>query len=170
MTRCWRNDIRRSHWHRSESAALYSFEYLFDVRSLHVHETEMKIPKEKTFIFRNGTSCYSVNEQKIAGLCFEPILCSVFPSVRSVSFLFLSCRDRTMDSSNVIIPFDFPFAILGKRSPRLVHLPPTCTCPLENRHNPDPDNKLVYAVADGQFTYGPLSYYQYQNDEKYAKT
>ncbi|CAF1116789.1 unnamed protein product [Adineta steineri] len=57
-----------------------------------------------------------------------------------------------MDSTNIIIPFDFPFAIL------------------ENRHNPDPNDKLVYAVADGQYTYGPLSLYQYHNDENYSKT
>ncbi len=41
---------------------------------------------------------------------------------------------------------------------------------LEHRHNPDPANKLVYAVADGQYTFGPLSLYQYHNDEKYSKT
>ncbi|CAF1036888.1 unnamed protein product [Rotaria sordida] len=57
-----------------------------------------------------------------------------------------------MDSTNIIIPFDYPFAIL------------------EHRHNSDPNNKLVYAVADGQYTYGPLSLYQYYNDEKYSKT
>ncbi|CAF3045256.1 unnamed protein product [Rotaria sp. Silwood2] len=57
-----------------------------------------------------------------------------------------------MDSTNIIIPFDFPFAIL------------------EHRNNPDPNNKLVYAVADGQYTYGPLSLFQYHNDEKYSKT
>ncbi|CAF2714785.1 unnamed protein product [Rotaria sp. Silwood2] len=57
-----------------------------------------------------------------------------------------------MDSTNIIIPFDYPFAIL------------------EHRHNSDPNNKLVYAVADGQYTYGPLSLYQYHNDEKYSKT
>jgi len=57
-----------------------------------------------------------------------------------------------MDSTNIIIPFDHPFAIL------------------EHRHNPDPNNKLVYAVADGQYTYGPLSLFQYYNDENYAKT
>jgi len=57
-----------------------------------------------------------------------------------------------MDSTNIIIPFDFPFAIL------------------EHRYNPDPNNKLVYAVADGQYTFGPLSLYQYHNDEKYSKT
>ncbi|CAF1374270.1 unnamed protein product [Rotaria sordida] len=57
-----------------------------------------------------------------------------------------------MDSTNIIIPFDFPFAIL------------------EYRNNPDPNNKLVYAIADGQYTYGPLSLFQYHNDEKYSKT
>ena len=41
---------------------------------------------------------------------------------------------------------------------------------VEHRHNPDPHSKLVYAVADGQYTYGPLSLYQYHNDEKYSKT
>ncbi|CAF3215070.1 unnamed protein product [Rotaria socialis] len=57
-----------------------------------------------------------------------------------------------MDSTNIIIPFDFPFAIL------------------EHRHYSDPNTKLVYAVADGQYTYGPLSLYQYHNDETYSKT
>lgn len=57
-----------------------------------------------------------------------------------------------MDSTHIVIPFDFPFAIL------------------ETRHNSDPDNKLVYAVADGQYTYGPLSLFQFHNDEKYSKT
>ncbi|UJR26379.1 hypothetical protein I4U23_007711 [Adineta vaga] len=57
-----------------------------------------------------------------------------------------------MDSTNIVIPFNFPFAIL------------------EHRHNSDPNNKLVYAVADGQYTYGPLSLYQYHNDEHYSKT
>ncbi|CAF0760534.1 unnamed protein product [Adineta ricciae] len=57
-----------------------------------------------------------------------------------------------MDSTNIVIPFDFPFAIL------------------EHRHNSDPNSKLVYAVADGQYTYGPLSLYQYHNDEHYSKT
>jgi len=41
---------------------------------------------------------------------------------------------------------------------------------LEHRHNADPNNKLVYAVADGQYTYGPLSLFQFHNDEKYSKT
>lgn len=49
-------------------------------------------------------------------------------------------------------------------------LPHNRLTPLEHRHNPDPDSKLVYAVADGQYTYGPLSLYQYQNDEAYSKT
>ncbi|CAF4032348.1 unnamed protein product, partial [Rotaria magnacalcarata] len=57
-----------------------------------------------------------------------------------------------MDSTNIIIPFDFPFAIL------------------EHQNNSDPTYKRVYAVADGQYTYGPLSLFQYLNDEKYAKT
>jgi len=59
---------------------------------------------------------------------------------------------QLMDSTNIIIPFDFPFAIL------------------EHRYYSDPTSKLVYAVADGQYTYGPLSLYQFNNDEKYAKT
>ncbi len=41
---------------------------------------------------------------------------------------------------------------------------------LEHRHNLDPNNKLVYAVADGQYTFGPLSLYQYHNDERFSKT
>ena len=73
-----------------------------------------------------------------------------------------------MDSKDIIIPFDFPFAILGKDEPL-----PTRASELvsfvEHRHNPDPSNKLVYAVADGQYTYGPLSLYQYHNDEKYSR-
>ncbi|UJR22680.1 hypothetical protein I4U23_025717 [Adineta vaga] len=56
-----------------------------------------------------------------------------------------------MNSTDIIIPFDFPFAIL------------------ENRYNPDSNYKRVYAVADGQYTYGPLSLFQYHNDEKYSK-
>ncbi len=40
---------------------------------------------------------------------------------------------------------------------------------IEHRDNPDPNKKRVYAVADGQYTYGPLSLFQYHNDEKYSK-
>ena len=105
-------------------------------------------------------------EQKIAALCFHPVLCSFFPSVRSVSFLFpwqndgLQQRDYSIRLS--IRHFGWEIShLLSLALRRFV---------LETRHNPDPDNKLVYAVADGQYTYGPLSYYQYQNDEKYAKT
>jgi hypothetical protein len=73
-----------------------------------------------------------------------------------------------MDSTNIIIPFDFPFAILGKNYSCLFIFFQLFLS--EHRHNPDPNNKLVYAVADGQYTYGPLSLYQYHNDEHYSKT
>jgi len=33
----------------------------------------------------------------------------------------------------------------------------------------NPNEKRVYAVADGQYTYGPLSLFQFHNDEKYSK-
>jgi hypothetical protein len=75
-----------------------------------------------------------------------------------------------MDSTNIIIPFDFPFAILGKKKMNFLTVIFFLLSLLEHRHNPDPTNKLVYAVADGQYTYGPLSLYQYHNDEKYSKT
>jgi hypothetical protein len=75
-----------------------------------------------------------------------------------------------MDSTNIIIPFDFPFAILGKKKMNFLTGIFFLLSLLEHRHNPDPTTKLVYAVADGQYTYGPLSLYQYHNDEKYSKT
>jgi len=72
-----------------------------------------------------------------------------------------------MDSTNIIIPFDFPFAILGKII--FIFILFKIFYPTEHRNNPDSNNKLVYAVADGQYTYGPLSLFQYHNDEKYSK-
>jgi len=72
-----------------------------------------------------------------------------------------------MDSTNIIIPFDFPFAILGKII--FIFILFEIFSPIEHRNNPDSNNKLVYAVADGQYTYGPLSLFQYHNDEKYSK-
>lgn len=78
-----------------------------------------------------------------------------------------------MDSTHIVIPFDFPFAILGRIQRYLIDYFSeqwTIHFHLETRHNSDPDNKLVYAVADGQYTYGPLSLFQFHNDEKYSKT
>jgi len=54
-----------------------------------------------------------------------------------------------MSDNKIIIPFDFPFAIL-------VH-----------QHNPDPTTKQVYAVADGQYNVGPLSLFEYNKHEEY---
>lgn len=79
-----------------------------------------------------------------------------------------------MNSSDIVIPFDFPFAILGKVEEKILSTWAFSLLKLmfvvENRHNPDVNNKLVYAVADGQYTYGPLSLFQYHNDKKYAET
>ncbi len=74
-------------------------------------------------------------------------------------------------SANIVIPFDFPFAILGKNSIvyYILSLMNYLFFFVEHRNNSDSNKKLVYAVADGQYTYGPLSLFQYRNDEKYSK-
>jgi len=56
-----------------------------------------------------------------------------------------------MSDKKIIIPFDFPFAIL------------------ENRYNPDPTTKEIYALADGQYNFGPLSLFEYNKHEEYKK-
>ncbi len=85
-----------------------------------------------------------------------------------VSLLFLSMLNHCfIFITNIIIPFDFPFAILGNIFFRFITFLKHFS-PIEHRHNSDPNKKIVYAVADGQYTYGPLSLFQYHNDEKYA--
>jgi len=75
-----------------------------------------------------------------------------------------------MNSTDIIIPFDFPFAILGKIFFIFIYFFFwKLFFSVEHRNNPDPNKKIVYAVADGQYTYGPLSLFQYHNDEKYSK-
>jgi len=56
-----------------------------------------------------------------------------------------------MSDKQIIIPFNFPFAIL------------------KHQYNSDPTAKEIRALADGQFCIGPLSLFEYNKHEEYRK-
>ena len=109
-------------------------------------------------------------EQKNCGSLFH--VQSLF-EVDFSGFFFHSLRFRAL-SERWILPISLFLSIFHLlfwvKSNQRKFISFMISLSVEHRHNVDPWNKLVYAVADGQYTYGPLSLYQYHNDEKYSKT